>query len=759
MTRDEAFKVINDTQEYYVDELVKRILDPSKLLLKEDNFTSDTGTGKTRMMELLANKLPQYFFVVTTLSKGQLSTQISDNLADIENIKVYGLSQFTENSKLKKDDILNELFALSNNRKIIWLRDEGHIHTNKWAKVLTNVCFKIINISATNKVEGLRTNFIHTLMLRTVHQSEGTPEDAIKKLIDIKEQHKKVRNYNPCGIFRSLDSNLTNMIIALCKKYNLKYINLTNNDTYDMSELCKDYNDYDVIINKFKIVEGIDLRRAHVLYMTNVPSNYATTIQVIGRCRRNALLYADPNEIGVDIFDSKNEELLEQTMQCYVFNNNIKAEVPVDNNGNLVLSFCDKISIQQLRPGIKFTLKEGKMINGIRIIEADSDSSGRFLAYVDKDTGFNVLKSLMDDKDIQFYKEIKVSCNEDNEILNVNAFPIDKNGWLYYSGDYRHCTVSKHDMIQSKLVKRKVHNIWSDVWKEIRCYDMININDEHVFVPVDDSSISKISYYPYEKIYNDKEQAIIGVDTFKFFKDTDEWCEERAVTSKISSHTKLQSFICNKYERELEEAKKQCFSGKNIFDFTDNKLNSCLGYCVEYYSKYLVYGEEYLRPHLSKAFKDAHTNKINDGIIVRACLLKYRQNMITCFGKPMQKIIKTISMDELVCENLKPFISAVVQLGCKTAEFVKTELKITNQLKCGDKIYDPNLSTKHISALADYINYDTIIDIKTTNNITIDYVKQVLAYHYLSTKRTDLDIKKVIVFDAVTGRCVRINIK
>ena len=116
-------------------------------------------------------------------------------------------------------------------------------------------------------------------------------------------------------------------------------------------------------------------------------------------------------------------------------------------------------------------------------------------------------------------------------------------------------------------------------------------------------------------------------------------------------------------------------------------------------------------------------------------------------------------MDELVCENLKPFISAVVQLGCKTAEFVKTELKITNQLKCGDKIYDPNLSTKHISALADYINYDTIIDIKTTNNITIDYVKQVLAYHYLSTKRTDLDIKKVIVFDAVTGRCVRINIK
>ncbi len=63
MTREEAFKNINETQEYYVNELIKRILDPSKKLLKEDNFTSDTGTGKTKMMELLAVKLPQYFFL------------------------------------------------------------------------------------------------------------------------------------------------------------------------------------------------------------------------------------------------------------------------------------------------------------------------------------------------------------------------------------------------------------------------------------------------------------------------------------------------------------------------------------------------------------------------------------------------------------------------------------------------------------------------------------------------------------------------
>ncbi len=595
-------------------------------------------------------------------------------------------------------------------------------------------------------------------MLRTVHQTEGTPEDAIKKLMEVKKQHDKVKNYNPCGIFRSLDNNLTKIIVDLCKKNNLNYIDLTGNDDYDMSDICKDYNDYDVIINKFKIVEGIDLRRAHVLYMTNVPSNYATTIQVVGRCRRNALLYANPEEIGVDIFEPKNEKLLEQTMQCYVFNNNIKAEVPTDKDGNLVLSFCDKISVQQLRPNIEFELKNGRLINGIKIAEANSGLSGIFSAVKDEETGFNVLKCLSNTA-IPFYETIKNTYDENSQILEVKAFPVDKRtGYLYYSGDYVPYKINKINIMQSKLIKRKVHYIWSDEWKATRCYDIIDNNGNHIFVPAEDENIIKIGYYPYEKILNDREQAIVGVDTFKFFKDVNEWVEERAVTTKISKHTKLQSFIYNKYKKEIEEARKSCFNGENSFGFTDNKLNSCLGYCVEYYSKYLVYGEEYLRPHLSKAFKEAHTNKISDGIIIRACLLKYKCNMIKCFGKSTQKLIKTISMSELVCENLKPFISTVVQLGSRTAKFVKTELKITDQLKYGDKIYDPNLSTLHISALADYINQDTIIDIKTTNNITIDYIKQVLAYHYLSTKRSDLNIKKLIVYDAVSGRYVEINV-
>ena len=37
-------------------------------------------------------------------------------------------------------------------------------------------------------------------------------------------------------------------------------------------------------------------------------------------------------------------------------------------------------------------------------------------------------------------------------------------------------------------------------------------------------------------------------------------------------------------------------------------------------------------------------------------------------------------------------------------------------------------------------------------------IRQVLAYHYLSTKRSDLNIKRVIVYDATSGKSITVNI-
>ena len=99
------------------------------------------------------------------------------------------------------------------------------------------------------------------------------------------------------------------IIIELCEKYRLKYITLIDNDDFDMEILCSDDNDYDVIINKQRIVEGIDIRRAHVIWIENKPNNNATTIQLIGRCRRNALLWRD----DIDICLPKYRTLLQKT--------------------------------------------------------------------------------------------------------------------------------------------------------------------------------------------------------------------------------------------------------------------------------------------------------------------------------------------------------------------------------------------------------------------------------------------------------------
>lgn len=140
MTKEQAFKDINETQEFYVNELIKYLLDKNNNCFKVANFTSDTGTGKTKMISLLCNKMPEKYFVITTLSKGQLQHQIRNSLnRDIkqDNFVVYGLQDFTANTKLQANEIL---VKLPKDKDIIWVRDEGHINTNRWQEIINNRC-------------------------------------------------------------------------------------------------------------------------------------------------------------------------------------------------------------------------------------------------------------------------------------------------------------------------------------------------------------------------------------------------------------------------------------------------------------------------------------------------------------------------------------------------------------------------------------------------------------------------------------------
>ncbi len=411
-TKENEIQLINETQDKYENLLINK-LEESNMVLKSVNFTSPTGTGKTKMMADVIQKMDEekYFFFITTLSKGQLMLQIKDEIKRYTtkgNFEVFGLNDYTTATRLQEKDIIQ---LLPNDKKIIWFRDEGHINTNRWAKVLSDRVYKIVNFSATNNRnsdDDIHCNFNHTMMLRTVKQQEGTPEDAIKQLIKVKTQHSSLKSYNPCAIFRILDDDQVQEVEMLCTKYNLKCINITD-ENYIMKELCEDNNEYDVIINKFKIVEGIDIRRAHVLYMMNEPHNVSTTIQVIGRCRRNALLYRD----DIDIMNPKNEKLLCNTRICYVFYKIKGMNINQDENGNLISAFCDMISVQDLIPNISISLKKGVLNNGLTIIESRINEyeylSGTFKVVIDNKTGFNVLKD--EHTSMPFYKSKKEKCS------------------------------------------------------------------------------------------------------------------------------------------------------------------------------------------------------------------------------------------------------------------------------------------------------------------------------------------------------------
>lgn len=778
MTRQEAFDEINNTQDIYINELIGLIRNPDYEHMRAINFSSATGTGKTKMMSKLINKFPDCYFIITTLSKGQLHIQVRDNLmkdCTYQNFHVYGNADYKINSRLQAEDILNDIPSDS---KCIWLRDEGHIRTNKFEELLIDRCYKVINFSATNMHSDIQCNFMHTMMLRTVNQTTGTPDDAIHKLLNVKAAHKNVTNYNPCAIFRCVsgDTKIYDRVVDLCDKYHLKYIDITATE-FDMSELCKDDNEYDVIINKFKIVEGIDIRRAHVLYMDNQPSNNATTIQIIGRCRRNALLYRD----DIDILAPENENLLKQTRNCYVYYNIQSMKVDTDKNGELQYAFCNHISCEALRPGSTIEVINGQLKNGLYVIELEG-MTGIFDIVKDKNTGFNIVSPIS-----PFYNEEIVSQNE--------YIYFEMHGRIPYGNHIRYKKIKTQCIPLFPLKDYEIKYSWAtgeDI--NIPCepyYDVLRLDKYTKKSPVDelsvhiedvtDTEIQLLSkglikcYYinrhhlftqkeydvicennGYKKIYNDRESAIIGVDLMRQIKtDIDViWSESKSISSKIGNYNKFNAFISNRYKHELEYGKSQCFNGKTEFGL-NKRCNSMIGYCVEYYSKWFLYGDSYLEPFIEQAKKESHAYKINDPIIIRACMLKYKAMMIQSFGSSIAKVIPNTSVQVLVQQQYKNFVILIIWLGIKTASYVKSKL-YPNIPPTND--VDPNLSIKHIAGLADYITKDTILDVKVRNNIDEKCVRQVLAYHYLSTKRSDLDIKQVIVYDAVSGRSVIVHI-
>lgn len=976
--KEEALLEINETQDFYVSKLSDIITGSDNRFenLKEIDFTSPTGTGKTIMVAKLINSLPSFFFVITSLSRGQLRYQVEDKIRSLckgDNFIVFGSNEYTKNTNLQEKDIINDL---PTDKRIIWIRDEGHIATNRWQEVLRNRSSHIINFSATNKSNnGIQCNFAHTMMLRTVSQNSGTPEEALEQLLETKKIHKDIVGYNPCALFRVIHDENLQRIIEGCEKRNLTYINITD-ENYDMSDICKDDNRYDVIINKFKITEGIDLKRCHVICMDSKPSNEATVVQVIGRARRNALFWRN----DIDILSKENIDLLEETRKCFVFYNVSETEVAQNELGELTYSLCDTISVEALRSNIRIKVTNGQLPNGLYVLEL-LDKNGCFEISYDEKLGANVASNP------DFYQELKTNYNpyvidltkEDYNIKRIYLKPnfldffekkvrrskyerdylkysfyfvklylsrnkvegldLDVDYWedylqmsnkdvlvnqIKWSEFFHYCNrhhfydeeiVNKfyqnfnHDDIVaaneyakidhspvfdekkdifsnfnsngatrlsyefSNFVERveyfstalassvesaleKKNNViqitsnkyrysphpftkflkengiksleelkakviahtgrailgcsiryWKEMLEKIKAFDEIDDYDISFLTFAEINSLLKLGfgdrqvkqysqgkyclrtgktapdlmkldyktnipyfashnsyviykkdfegrYVPYTKTINDYEIAVIGPDNMKY--SNHHYIEDMSVTSKIDKYCKFNRFITNKYSSILEKHSSEFFREKNDYGF-DKKCNSCLGFCVEYYAKIKLFGENTFRCFIDAACNEAKSKEVTDPIRVRAAMIIYREEMKRCYGSALVGILPSISITKLLEKNYSAFVDKVVELGNITAQFVLDNV-YGGKIDSNTRFYDPDLSVNHISALCDFISKDTILDLKCTSAITEKHLKQVLSYYYLSTKRSDLKIKRLIVFDAPTQKYIEIKI-
>lgn len=927
---DKQFEInkINQRQAYYVDQLVDLVKDRLERSInasKEVNFTSDTGTGKTRMMSMFIDKMtthyPELVIMVSSLSRGGLKTQVHTQLLThcqaASRIKFYGdaevKSQGTHKTIAEEVTTLTQMGRGEGEKLLLWIRDEGHRTTAALRRIFEEASKDfhkslIINISATNEQSDVVCNFADTMMLRTPIQEIGTWEDALDKLEEIKERHVVVPNYNPCAIFRCTNARLCPEIEQECVRRGLRVANIID-DNFD-SALCDDNNEVDVIINKYKIIEGIDIRRAHVLYLDNSPKSEATKVQFIGRARRNGLFWRE----DIDICSKEYSSLLDTTNKCWVYYNVVGSELAQDDDGNLIYSPSNICSCEKFIPGTALQLIDGALPNGLQIAEL-RNQTGTFVVKRDEKLGFNFVEPLEQNnyytesqqeyvpivkpliktryadilkispiikwvrkeeigtvspsvedilkakkvsspwwpdksyfsltiredepetssslairtasfKKIQQQlndwvpqlKIIKIPKENDYRIRCMNYPHIELHlqkirGTIQYEllGDatieeYRElakfksreaaqkyidsfkwqklkledCTVLytnlsqkikgifnvgntsiafyifyKHAYIETKVKLSELLQVFST-----NIYGTLSILDlnpsSHVY-QIDSevmknfkselAQLSSQQHFSYTVIENNFELAVLSGDTYRINRDGF-LSENKGVMYLIGHDTKARQFIEQRYDSILKQFPQLQVRKRSVDYGFSTDLNKVLGYCVEYYAKYLLYGENYIRGELNKIVQANHLSELEAALpatAVLACLEKYKQSIATAYGEYQLKIIRTPSLNRLLEEAGQRFVDEVIKQAQVAVSYLLQYKETLQQYSC-------LLKTNHIIGLADFINEECIFDLKCTGQLKSEHVKQICFYHYLSTKRSDLDIKFGYLINTLTAQ-------
>lgn len=351
---------------------VQSIFNLAKKGNKSITVKAPTGSGKTHIMANLMNKMiaddENIIFVVSILSKGKLARQSYNKFDDLAlnkytklrpyyissgnentknteyslyiddtcNIFVLPTSQYTENSRVYKERVLQNFLdnCLKKKKKIILVRDECHIATNNLKKI-SDYFYQTINFSATpvndeydvviTEDEAVSVNLIKDV--EYINFDTELKEDLNNALNKFKEIREIYHNsgINPAFIIQISNKNKAeeeiNIITKIVESKSLNWVYFsdidktsgykTNSNLQKMKNknqwynYVKENNSFiDVVIFKMVITEGFDMPRACMLYQVRDSKSKQLDEQVIGRVRRNPCLtyFEKLNPIEQNIF-------------------------------------------------------------------------------------------------------------------------------------------------------------------------------------------------------------------------------------------------------------------------------------------------------------------------------------------------------------------------------------------------------------------------------------------------------------------------
>lgn len=279
---EESVRELNQQQDKYVNQIVDRIHNVinGNIISSDIQIAAKTGSGKTKIIHKLVDKLPNFFFYCTTLSTGSLAKDLSKELLACPNCEVRGLSSITKATKTFTKEIETQFIKKMKAEYdyVVWIRDESDYGSTIFESLLnSNYIDIVINFTATpNKPVDIKidyTDSAQNIYRENTIISSKNFNDGIGQLKIVKKAYAdkgiSKREYNPLMIV-SLPTN-TNQearvleIMEACEKAGLKVISIL--DEVGCPEYLKvDNCDVDVIINCHKISRGVDIPRAQIFY-------------------------------------------------------------------------------------------------------------------------------------------------------------------------------------------------------------------------------------------------------------------------------------------------------------------------------------------------------------------------------------------------------------------------------------------------------------------------------------------------------------